>query len=150
MKIEVCRMNRLKNIALIIMGALLFLMLNFRAFSLTGNLSPSEPRGFYRLTRRPITRGAFVQLKAPLKKVAAVPGDTVRVTADGVYINGKRWPDSAIPTDSTFVHYPFGTYTVQTGQLWLLGENPLSFDSRWFGPVPAVLVNSTVQPLLTK
>jgi len=114
------------------------------------NLSSSEPLGFYRLTREPLSRGAFVLLDSPLKQIAGVPGDVVRVTPEGSYINGKLWPMSAIPGDSAFPHYPYGTYTLRPGQLWILGQHPNSWDSRWFGPIPQTLISSTAEPVLTE
>ena len=113
------------------------------------NFSPSEPRGLYRLSRESLNRGTFVLLASPLKQIAGVPGDVVRVTPEGSYINGKLWPMSAIPGDSTFPHYPYGVYRLRAGQLWVLGAHPDSYDSRYFGPVPRTLVSSTARPLWT-
>jgi type IV secretory pathway protease TraF len=114
------------------------------------NLSPSEPIGLYRVSFEPLTRGAYVILKSPIKRIAGAPGDTVRATPEGSYVNGKLWPLSAIPGDSTYPHYPFGVYTLQPGQLWILGSHPDSYDSRFFGPVTQTLVHSTAEPLWTK
>jgi signal peptidase I/conjugal transfer pilin signal peptidase TrbI len=116
-------------------------------FDIRGNASPSEPLGIYRLTHEPLTRGAFVVLKLPLKKIAALPGDTVRVTPAGSYVNGKLWPHSAIPTGAPN-HFPFGTYQLHPNQIWVLGDHPLSYDSRYFGMIPESLVNATAKPLL--
>jgi type IV secretory pathway protease TraF len=113
------------------------------------NLSPSEPLGLYRVTREPLTYGAFVLLDSPLKRIAGMPGDTVRVTKEGSYINGKLWPLSAIPNDSTFTHYPYGTYTLRAGQFWILGNHADSYDSRFFGPIPRTLISSTVRSVWT-
>jgi type IV secretory pathway protease TraF len=108
--------------------------------NIKGNASPSEPPGIYRLTHEPLIRGAYVVLKMPLKQIAALPGDTVRVTPEGSYVNGKLWPHSAIPTGASN-HFPFGTYVLHPNQLWVLGDNPLSYDSRYFGMIPESLVN---------
>jgi type IV secretory pathway protease TraF len=116
-------------------------------FDIRGNGSPSEPLGIYRLTHEPLTRGAFVVLKLPLKQIAALPGDTVRVTPEGSYVNGKLWPHSGIPA-STPNHFPYGTYLLHPNQLWVLGDNFLSYDSRYFGMIPESLVNATAEPLL--
>ncbi len=118
-------------------------------FDIRGNASPSEPLGIYRLTHEPLIRGAYVVLKMPLKQIAALPGDTVRVTPEGSYVNGKLWPHSAIPTGAPN-HFPFGTYLLHPNQLWVLGDNPLSYDSRYFGMIPESLVNATARPLLIK
>ena len=117
------------------------------------NNSPSAPRGLYRITHSHLQRGTFVILKMPLKRVAAVAGDIVRVASEGSYINGKLWAGSAIPSDVLashwLEHYPFGTYTLKPGQLWVLSHNPLGWDSRYFGPIDQSLVNATAEPLLT-
>jgi type IV secretory pathway protease TraF len=118
-------------------------------FDIRGNDSPSEPLGIYRLTHEPLTRGAFVVLKLPLKQIAALPGDAVRVTPEGSYVNGKLWPHSGIPASAPN-HFPFGTYLLHPNQLWVLGDNPLSYDSRYFGMIPESLVNATAKPLLIK
>ena len=116
-------------------------------FYIRGNGSPSEPLGIYRLTHEPLTRGAFVVLKLPLKQIAALPGDTVQVTPEGSYVNGKLWPHSGIPASAPN-HFPFGTYLLHPNQLWVLGDNALSYDSRYFGMIPESLVNATAKPLL--
>ncbi|HEX4211550.1 MAG TPA: S26 family signal peptidase [Candidatus Binataceae bacterium] len=125
----------------------------FAVLGLACNNSPSAPRGLYRLTHSSLQRGTFVVLKMPLKRIAAMAGDTVQVTAEGSYINGKLWPGSAIPDDvltgHRLEHYPFGTYTLRPGQLWVLSHNPFGWDSRYFGPVDQSLVNATAEPLLT-
>ena len=116
-------------------------------FDIRGNGSPSEPRGIYRLTHEPLIRGAYVVLEMPLKQIAALPGDTVRVTPEGSYVNGKLWPHSGIPASAPN-HFAFGTYLLHPNQLWVLGDNPLSYDSRYFGMIPESLVNATAKPLL--
>jgi type IV secretory pathway protease TraF len=117
------------------------------------NNSPSAPRGLYRITHSHLQRGTFVILKMPLKRIAGVAGDIVRVAPEGSYINGKLWPGSGVPRDVLanhwLEHYPFGTYTLKPGQLWVLSHNPLGWDSRYFGPIDQSLVNATAEPLLT-
>jgi type IV secretory pathway protease TraF len=41
------------------------------------NLSPSEPVGIYRVSFEPLTRGAYVLLKSPIKRVAGLPGEII-------------------------------------------------------------------------
>lgn len=89
-----------------------------------------------------------------LKQVEAVHGDRVDVTAAGVIVNGRRLPNTApVPRDQTgrpLPHYPFGRYRVKAGQVWLLSTySPRSFDSRYFGPVPASSIVATVRPVWT-
>jgi type IV secretory pathway protease TraF len=112
------------------------------------NASESAPVGVYCVTHRPLARGVFLYLKMPLKIIAGLPGDTVQVTKEGSYINGKLWPNSAIPRDTHgYIPFPFGTYKLTPHQFWLLGKHPLSWDSRYLGPIPESLISSTAQPL---
>lgn len=148
------------------------------------NLTPSMPVGLYqaqaRLLDQPLQRGALVLICPPdtpalqlalnrhyigagscpthsqplLKPVAAIAGDTIELTANGVWINQTWLPNSAIQkTDSTgrpLPHWSYGLYTVQTGEFWLLStHSPKSFDSRYFGPVQETRITATVTPLWT-
>ena len=91
----------------------------------------------------------MVELRRLTKHVAAIPGDTVRVTPEGSYINGKLWPYSAIPARSLYRPFPFGTYKLAAGQYWVLGDHPLSYDSRYIGMIPWDLINAPVTPVWT-
>jgi conjugative transfer signal peptidase TraF len=135
------------------------------------NLTPSEPAGIYRLVPGRITRGALVLFDQPndpaasmlcryipanlplIKRAAALPGDVVRVSPYGVYVNGVRWPDS-VPLlhddEGRALHpYPFGVYRVAAREVWVMSNHPRGLDSRYFGPVPAASVISRLVPLLT-
>ena len=62
------------------------------------------------------------------------------------------WPDSA-PRDrdaegNSLQPYPFGTYRVRTGQLWVMSEHPRGIDSRYFGPVAISNVISRLIPVV--
>jgi conjugative transfer signal peptidase TraF len=88
-----------------------------------------------------------------LKPVAAAAGDLVDITSTGVRVNGTPIPNSGqLVHDSAGRPMPrmaAGEYRVPPGELWLVsGHNPRSFDSRYFGPVPAALVRTSVRPLL--
>lgn len=89
-----------------------------------------------------------------LKPILAVPGDSLQVTADGVWINGKPVPNSAaLGKDSagrTLMSYPFGSYAVEPGTVWVFSSHDRrSFDSRYFGPIPDSLIVGSAFPLLT-
>jgi type IV secretory pathway protease TraF len=128
---------------------LILMLAGTSLFRIKGNISPSEPRGLWRLTHDQLMRGTYVVLKLPLKQIAALKGDTVQTTPEGTYINGKLWPHSAIPA-GVRDHFPFGNYVLHTGQVWVLGQHPFSWDSRYFGPIPETLVDSTAKPLWTE
>jgi type IV secretory pathway protease TraF len=147
-------MSKIPAVLLSLILVLLAVIALLPTLRLQGNLSASEPRGIYRLTHEPLNRGTYVVLKMPLKRIAAMPGDAVRVTPEGSYINGKLWPASGLPVeimkDHRLEHYPFGIYILKPGQLWVLSNNPLGWDSRYFGPIDQHLVNATAEPVLTE
>jgi type IV secretory pathway protease TraF len=113
----------------------------------TVNVTNSEPTGLYLHVLGSPTRGGMVVLRPLLKHVAAMPGDVVRVTPEGSYINGKLWPYSGVPVTPPYRPFPFGTYTLQLGQYWLLGSNPESWDSRYIGPIPVDLIAGPIRPI---
>jgi signal peptidase I len=70
-----------------------------------------------------------------VKRVVAVPGDTVTVV-DGVakIDGGPEIPKHAIVTGGGG---SFGPTTVPPGRIYVLGDNrPASYDSRFRGPIP--------------
>ena len=114
------------------------------------NLTNSEPTGIYlRVPGKP-ERSGMVALRSLMKHVVAVPGDVVTVTALGTYVNGQLFPHSGIPaTAKGYRPFPFGVYTLRRDQYWLLGTSPDSWDSRYIGPVPLDLIESSVEPIWT-
>ena len=80
-----------------------------------------------------------------VKVVAAETGDTVDIESDGVHINGKLWPMSAVRKVDVsghpiHFHTVFGRHVVPPGKVFLLGLHPRSFDSRVWGEVPRSLI----------
>jgi conjugative transfer signal peptidase TraF len=143
------------------------------------NATASMPCGLWRVqVEEPITRGAIVTVCPPdhpdireaerrgyiptgfcpgdyeplVKPVAAVAGDLVTVTPQGIAVDGKPvahtaqlWQDEA----GRALHpVPAGSYRVTPGMVWLLsGHDPRSFDSRYFGAVPVANVTGVARPL---
>ena len=74
-----------------------------------------------------------------LKRVVGRSGDTVEETGQGVWINGVRQQSSTpLRLDGkTRVLQPYlsGSYTLSGDELWVMGEHPKSFDSRYYGPI---------------
>lgn len=68
-----------------------------------------------------------------LKQVIGVAGDQVRMSRNGLHVNGIALP-SSIPLGTTAA-YSQTDYTVDRGHLVLIGEDARSLDSRYFGPV---------------
>lgn len=134
--------------------------------------SASAPRGLYLLTYRAPTRDGWVVacLPAPLarfgrargylgagscpagsaevlKRVAALPGDTVTVSAAGLLVDGRPLPGTArLDRDTAgrpIPRVPAGSYRVAPGTVWLYSARvPTSWDSRYFGAVPLAGVRS--------
>lgn len=95
-------------------------------------------------------RGDVVVLRPPpsvtendefIKRIVALPGESVMVQYGRVYINGKILDESYIPSDVNTNGGSFLTdgvpYTVPADKYFLMGDNrPHSSDSRYWGPVP--------------
>jgi len=135
------------------------------------NITPSEPVGIYRLIEGQPNRDALVLLKQPqnlrssvlrayvpanlplIKRIAAIPGDTVEIDQGGVRVGGVLWPDSApLSRDrqgNNLRPYHFGVYRVRISELWVMSNNPCGLDSRYFGPVSAGSIISRLIPVAT-
>ena len=85
-----------------------------------------------------------------IKRVVALPGETVESREGQVYVNGKRLIEPYLPPGTATANLP--PTTVPAGQLFVLGDNrSSSSDSRVFGPVSRASVVgraiATVWPL---
>lgn len=87
-----------------------------------------------------------------LKRVVAVPGDLVVMTADGVLVNGRLLPASS-PRFQDSSGRPmapaFGRYRLGEAQYWLLADHLFSFDSRYMGPIDEPQFLARLEPLWT-
>lgn len=89
-----------------------------------------------------------------LKPVVAKSGDVVVYSATGLRVNGILFRNTAPRArDSNgrpLPHYPFGTYRVEAGTVWVASTyHPLSFDSRYFGPISTAIIRDRLKPLFT-
>jgi conjugative transfer signal peptidase TraF len=115
----------------------------------------SEPYASLAASRGYRERGSCTDGGAPLMKpVAGRPDDTVEFSEAGIAVNGKVLPNSKpLRVDTNrrpLQHWPFGTYRVQRGTVWLVSSyNRRSFDSRYFGPVRIDATRDRLRPLLT-
>jgi conjugative transfer signal peptidase TraF len=88
------------------------------------------------------------------KVVGALPGDVVELLPGAVTINGQQFTHNAGTQDTdsehrALKHLAAGRYVVASGEVWLFGfNNPRSWDSRYFGPVPVANVMRTLSPVV--
>jgi conjugative transfer signal peptidase TraF len=147
------------------------------AFGLRVNWTESMPRGIYQRVQPVLERGAWVAvcvdgdaaelarergyvidgscpsgLTPIFKRLAAVPGDRVRIERDGVAVNGAPVPGSELKEfDSrgrSLEPIAQGEFLLTEGQFFVMGMNsPRSWDSRYFGAVSAHQIIAGARPL---
>jgi conjugative transfer signal peptidase TraF len=149
------------------------------AFHLRVNTTASMPLGLYREVPLRLERGAWVVFCLPeeparlgreraylrgggcangsqdlVKEIAAIPGDRIALSLAGIIVNGRTIPGTAIRAvdhrGRTLFHATLGERYVGSGELWVLGvHQDVSWDSRYFGPVPIDHVHAAAIPILT-
>ena len=172
-----CRLRRRWPLVLTAVSGAIALVAN--AFDLRVNTTVSMPIGLYREVPPRLQRGAWVVFCLPkeparlgrergylrrgacadgsqelVKEIAAVPGDSVALSRAGLTVNSHAVPGTAIQavdrSGRGLPHAPFGERRVAPGELWVLGlDHGVSWDSRYFGPVPARQVRAGAMPVLT-
>ena len=142
------------------------------------NLTPSEPLGIWRIEEfhRPVAVGDLVFVCPPpsgpfldarklgylryglcagglaplIKTIAALPGQNVEIDAN-VVIDGRSIPASGVrATDGEGRSLrPFAGGMVPPDHLFLHSSFASSYDSRYFGPLPASGLLGLARPVLT-
>lgn len=142
------------------------------------NLSPSYPLGLWRIhaLHRDVRVGDLVFICPPLtasfdlafergyirpglcpgrrspliKTVVALPGQSIRI-GSLVTIDGRSLPNSDLqPVDGAGRQLrPFAGGFVPAGMLFIHSDYEGSYDSRYFGPIPAEGVLGLAEPVLT-
>lgn len=128
------------------------------------NLSPSVPRGVYRLAavREPLTRGTLVVVPVPpsvqgfwsswvplLKPIAGLPGDQACVLEETLWIQNVSYGPVLTASHGHPVPHVEGCLVVQAGEVFLASSKPRSLDSRYYGPIPVAALTAQATPLLT-
>ena len=95
-------------------------------------------------------RGWLFKGSLLLKPVAAVAGDRIRITDEGLSIN-KTYVGPVYPYDTEGLPLPVlrTSYTLKEDEVFLASPYPRSFDSRYFGPVNKKDIIAEVIPLFT-
>ena len=136
-------------------------------FFIANRTPSSAARGIYLRTHARLRRGELVEVCLPhevavfaasrayirgtgrcldnsepvIKEIGAMPGDEVYVD-----------PASILATDSGGRSMPRsfpGRHLIRAGQIWLDGNAPNSFDSRYFSSVPMDNVQAVLRPIWT-
>lgn len=113
------------------------------------------PSNAARLGRRRgyLSRGVCPEYSEPLlKAVAAVAGDDVAILPCGVRVDGRLLRDSKpLAFDRAgrpLAPWPRGHFRISRGAIWLHADHERSWDSRYWGPVPARNVLARAVPVL--
>ena len=137
----------LAKILVIAVIVLLLFTFMFGVFQMDDmSMSPAMKDGdlvfFYRLDRQFVATDTVVVRydgRTQIRRVVAVAGDTVDITADGVTINGMLQSEVWIFEETTQfeegISFP---HTVPSGYIFIMGDSRTqSIDSRIYGSVPA-------------
>jgi type IV secretory pathway protease TraF len=138
--------------------------------------STCEPIGLYQLEGNPapLHDGELVEVEIPgpahhpavaeglkyhwfpegepwIKNIAALPGQTVVLKRGGVWVDGHYLPNSQVERwtpghHREIIHYPFGTYDLKNGQVWLYAPGNYAFDSAYYGPIPETKLLQKARP----
>jgi conjugative transfer signal peptidase TraF len=141
------------------------------AAHLCWNLTDSLPRGLYVRHRAstPPARNGIVAIQVPpnvealvferrylpagaqlFKRVVGLPGDRVCLGRGQYEVNGASL-GLVLASDSAGNSLPTALFcgVVPDGLYFLAGDTPRSFDSRYFGPLPAAALTDRLTPLWT-
>lgn len=149
------------------------------ALDLRINTTASMPIGLYREAPARLERGAWVVFCLPaeparlgrergyvgrggctdgsqelVKEIAAIPGDRVALSDHGMVVNGQlilaTEVHAADRSRRALSHAPYGERSVGAGEVWMLGiDRRVSWDSRYYGPVPLDHVRAGALSVLT-
>ncbi|MBI4832163.1 MAG: signal peptidase I [Candidatus Lindowbacteria bacterium] len=77
-----------------------------------------------------------------VKRVIGLPGQTIAIVNGYVYIDGKMLDEPYVEHRGQENLFPI---LIPEGRVFIMGDNRTnSFDSRWFGPVPASLIKNRI------
>lgn len=119
------------------------------------NHTPSVPTGWYVRSASEIVPGALVTVRAQavapdyaeardftdtgdrfIKRIAANDGDSVCADGSAIRINGRTVAHRAAhDSQGRVLPHWSGCRTLTADEIFLMGDTPDSFDSRYFGPV---------------
>ncbi len=134
------------------------------------NETPSMQKGLYVRTgdAQKLKRGEIVAMPMPksakdylvgklgypadtflIKRVAALPGDLVCRQADTLTVAGKTLQAKARDRHDNALPNWQGCYKLSNEEIFIQGDQPESFDSRYFGPVSRHALSGTYRQVLS-
>jgi conjugative transfer signal peptidase TraF len=118
-------------------------------------LPPAAPAFALAVARGYLERGYTpAHSCALIKRVVAIGGDLITIDVQGVSVNGERLPNST-PLEWDGADRPLQPwwvtdYRLDPREVLLMSDySPLSWDSRYFGPLPITAIQSVIRPVLT-
>lgn len=130
------------------------------------NATPSVPRGWYVRTQDRIEAGAMVTVRAGdvapsyaasrdfadrgdrfIKRVVAIAGTRVCADAETVVVGPETFPRARYDSNGRELPTWEGCQVLEDGDVFLLGDTPDSFDSRYFGVVRENQIEGVWKPL---
>ena len=140
--------------SLLVLSVLAVLAIAAKSAGIVLNVTGSMPAMVYRLGNG--ERGSMVSFCSPIshqsighgscpddsmpliKRAVGVAGDLVAITDAGIDINWRPVQNSRpldLDTKASALPHLRGSFSLRQGEIWVAGERPNSFDSRYFGPV---------------
>lgn len=96
-------------------------------------------RGDIVVFERPAAEAGDDAIKDLIKRVVALPGETVEGRDGRVFVGGRQLGEPYLP--DTIVTTAFQPQHVPPGHVWVMGDNRASSkDSRFFGSIPESLI----------
>jgi len=131
------------------------------------NHTPSVPPGWYMRSADEIARGALVTVRARdvapdyaaarsftdrgdrfIKRIAANDGDSVCADGEAIRINDRTVAHRAMhDSQGRALPHWSGCRTLLSDEVFLMGDTPNSFDSRYFGPVFVADIEGVWRPV---
>jgi type IV secretory pathway protease TraF len=84
-----------------------------------------------------------------LKRVVALPGETVCRHAGTVTVPGRQAHAERRDSRGTLLPFWTGCHTLLPTEVFVLGDHPASFDSRYFGPVRIIALSGTYREVVS-
>ncbi len=142
------------QVSLLVLSVLAVFAIAAKSAGIVLNVTGSMPAMVYRLGNG--QRGSLVSFCSPIshpsighgscpdgsmpliKRAVGVAGDLVTASDAGIEVNGQSVPNSRpldLDTKGSALPHLRGSFSLRQGEIWVAGEHPNSFDSRYFGPV---------------